>query len=239
MNFKKPIVNQVVFLVGGYGKRLGKITKNIPKPMVRINNKPFIEYLMIKLANYNYKNILFISGYKGNLFKKKFKKKYKIMNKTFNIDHYQEKKLSGTAAAIKKVEKKLEDYFLLLNGDTYFDINLDKFDSFKKSKSLLKLSVLKKKSSKSGNIYFDKKKNIYTFIEKPKKNLSSYINGGVYLVNKKLIKFIKKETPSFERDIIPKIFEKKLVEITKFSNKFIDIGTPNNLKKAKSFLSKI
>ena len=66
---------QIVILVGGYGKRLGKLTANTPKPLIEINEKPFLEYLVNYLIDQGFK-ILFLAGFKGIKLKRFIKKNF-------------------------------------------------------------------------------------------------------------------------------------------------------------------
>ena len=65
-------INQAVILCGGKGTRLGKLTKNLPKPMVNVSGKPFLEHLIIQLKKNGVKNIILLIGYKGEIIKKYF-----------------------------------------------------------------------------------------------------------------------------------------------------------------------
>ena len=66
----------LVILCGGIGSRLGKITKKTPKPLIEINKRPFIEYLLKKFQKYNFDNIYLLAGYKGHEFKRRYHKKF-------------------------------------------------------------------------------------------------------------------------------------------------------------------
>ena len=69
-------VSQAVIFVGGLGTRLGKITKKIPKPLIKVNNKPFIEHLIYFFSKQGIKEIILLTGYKKNLFKKNIIKRF-------------------------------------------------------------------------------------------------------------------------------------------------------------------
>ena len=109
-----------VILCGGYGSRLKQLTKKIPKPLLKINNKPFLYYLINNLKRFGLKNILILSHYKSDEFKVYFKNNFKDMN----IKVVKEKSKLGTGGSIINSIKYLENKFYILNGDTYFDINL-------------------------------------------------------------------------------------------------------------------
>ena len=68
-------INQAVILVGGFGSRLGNITKKIPKPLIKVNGIPFIEYIMKNFSRFGIKKILILTSYKSKIFFKKYHNK--------------------------------------------------------------------------------------------------------------------------------------------------------------------
>ncbi len=224
---------QIVILVGGYGKRLGKLTANTPKPLIEINEKPFLEYLVNYLINQGFKNFLFLAGFKGTKLKRFIKKKFS--KKFLKLDFFIEKKPMGTGYVLKKSQKKLSKEFILINGDTFTNLNYKKFLKNINPKKLINLCVSRKKSNSSGN-FFIKKKKVY-FIEKPKK-ISGLINSGIYFLNKKIIKFINIKHNSFEKNIIPIALKNDQLNIIKNNIKLIDIGTFAGMREFKLYLKK-
>ncbi len=225
-----------MILVGGKGKRLGKLTKNTPKPLLKIKKNVFLDYLI----DYIFKNIIninkiyFIAGYLGNEIKKKY-------SMTKNSNYYKfliEKKIEGTGRAIFKFKKYFQSNdTIILNGDTLFKINFKKFINFSlssKKKIIIALAENKnyKSNSKLANlrliedsIYFSNKKNL--------------MNGGIYFIKKNYLVNLKKEMKSFENDFLSKLIKKQLISGIKFNGKFIDIGTPKNLNFAKKNFLKL
>ena len=127
------ILRQVVILVGGLGSRLGKLTKKTPKPILKINNKRFLDVLIENFIRFGFSKITLLSSYKF----KKFNKIYN--NKSINsakIKCINEGNPRGTGGALIKSINKFDNYFLFCNGDTFFDINyLDFFLKSKKNKT--------------------------------------------------------------------------------------------------------
>ncbi len=161
------IINDAIILVGGKGSRLGKITSKTPKPLIKINRKPFLDYLLIKLSKYNLNNIYLMCSYKKELFFNKYNNKYIQNTKIICVD---EGKAKGTGGALFKIKKRINKNFLMLNGDTYFDINLNSIINLKLSnKSICMVLTHINKSEnntlmnslaiKNGLVYFSKKKN--------------------------------------------------------------------------------
>ena len=112
-------IKQAVIIAGGKGTRLGKLTARIPKPLIKIDGKPFLEYLIEFLINNSIKEIIILAGFKGKKFLK-VSKKYK------NVKVFIEHQPLGTGGALISNINKLDNKFIFLNGDSFFDINLQK-----------------------------------------------------------------------------------------------------------------
>ena len=113
----------LAILAGGKGSRIKKFTNNYPKPMVKFNNIHFLQYLINIYTKYPIDKIYILTGYKSEIIFKKFH------NKTFNFTKIiclKEKKFMGTGGALFKLKSKVKD-FILVNGDTIFDIDLINF----------------------------------------------------------------------------------------------------------------
>lgn len=233
---------QAIILAGGIGSRLGNIVKDTPKPFLKVNKNPFVLKLVKRLISQGIKDIIFCLGYKpqkiidffGNGSKWRIKVSYVI-----------EDKLMGTAGAIRGAYKKISSSnVVILNGDSfcYFEIpSLLKHHLLNKADATL--SVLKiNKPAKYGLVLFNEKKKVIKFYEKPKnlKKKLYYINAGVYLIKKKLIKNIDKNKPlSLEKNFFPKILiEKNIQAFILKKNEFIDIGTPKSFRNADFFFNK-
>ena len=221
----------LVILAGGLGKRISFITKNTPKPLIKFGKLSFLNHLINFYAKYNFNRIYILAGYKGNLIKKKFDKK--IVNLT-PIKCIVEKKPKGTAGALKELKKQKIKNFILVNGDSFFDINLKKFIKGTKD-CLVKLALAPNKIYKSNNLLSNidiKNKKVFF------KENSKYMNGGIYFVNKKFLKILKNKG-SLEQDYLKDLIIKKKISGIKFNNFFIDIGTKKNLYKSKIILPKL
>ncbi len=220
----------VAILVGGKGSRLNKITKKTPKPLIKIDKKKFLDHLLIKLARYKFKNIYLLCSYKKNLFYKFYNNKR--IHKSI-IKCIDEGKPKGTGGALYKIKNKISRKFIVLNGDTFFNINYQNLINTNLKNNYTCIAIIKTKSfkynkkvtnlkiSKSGALNFSKRK-------------TNLMNGGIYLFNKKIFRFIKKGNLSLENDIFNQIINKKKAMGIIFKEKFIDIGTPKKL----SFIKK-
>ena len=120
-----------LILAGGIGERLRPITNNIPKPMVPVNGKSFLQYHIEELKRAGIKDIVLCTGYLSNKIQEYFGDGSKFDVK---IKYSIEKKPLGTAGAIKNAEKYVNNTFLVLNGDSYLKIDYNKLINFHKSK---------------------------------------------------------------------------------------------------------
>ena len=124
-------VNDIVILVGGRGSRINKFTKKTPKPLIKIGSRPFLDQLICKLIKYNFKKIYLLCSYKKEIFFNKYHKKKIHNSQIICIDEGQQK---DTGGALYKLRNKIKNNFILMNGDTYFDIDLNNILSMKMNK---------------------------------------------------------------------------------------------------------
>ncbi len=228
------LTDQAVIFCGGLGSRISKITKKIPKPLIRVNGKPVIEHIIKNLARFGINEILLLCGYKSSLFNKKYN------NKKFfgaKIKCINESKPLGTSGALLNSKKYLKKYFILCNGDTFFDINLnDLIMNFHKEKKAISYIALKRIKRNSRYDAFNlNKKNQINFV-KNFKFIS--INSGISVVKKDIIKYLNKRG-SLEKIVFPKLIKKKRLYGKIYNNDFKDMGTYKDLKRMSSFLKKI
>ena len=224
-----------VILVGGKGSRLGYLTKNIPKPLLKINNQIFLDSLIAKLIKYNFNRIYLLCSFKKESFFKLYNNKTIHNSKILCIDEGVAK---GTGGALYKLKNIIKKDFLLINGDTYFDIDISKLLENKFQNNICTIALTSnnkyKKNIKINNINIDKN-NLIKFSN----NFSNLMNGGIYFFKKKIFKFIVKKKCSLENDVLKKLIIKKKIHGVVFKEKFIDIGSHKTiefLKKNKGFL---
>lgn len=223
----------IVILAGGRGSRIKEYLNKKPKPLIKINNFTFLDLLIKKICKYNFNKLYILAGYRGDQIKEKYHKKSFNFVKTEVII---EKKALGTAGSLSQLYNKVKNDFIVINGDTFFDINLSEVINFKLKKDEIFLSLVKNHNYKS-----NKK---LTFLKLNRDNQISYnkksilINGGIYKFNRFFLKQIERKNYSLENDIIPKMIYTRKVKGIVFDNFFIDIGTPKNLKSAKKNLIK-
>jgi len=226
--------DQVVILAGGYGKRLGKLTRNKPKSLINFNGKPFIYYQIKYFQKRGIQNILVLLGHHGVKIKKQILKyKFSSMNIEFSFDG---RKNIGTGGAINKAKNKLFQNFFLIYGDTFPQINilnLKKTHQIKKSQYTMIIYKNSNKYDKSNIVIKNNK------IIKYSKLLSDakYIDYGVSLVNKRI--FSKSKSNSFDlKNIIDLLLKKNLLNYFIVKKRFYEIGSLDGIKQFKNFINK-
>ena len=226
------IMNKVdlVILAGGKGTRIKRLLADKPKPMAQFNKKFFLEYIIQNLSKYNFENIYILTGYKSKIIYKKFhNRKYNFTN----ITCIKEKKPMGTGGALYKLKELKKNDFILVNGDTIFDINITSLINSTKKNSIASVALIKNDKNKK-NVKLNKlgiKNGIII-----KRGKVGFMNGGVYFFKKKIFKYIKNKNLSLEGDILPKLIDAKAISGKLFKKFFIDIGTPADYKKAEKRL---
>ena len=173
-----------IILCGGKGTRLKPITHKIPKPMVQVNGKPILWYIMNQLKNLNLNKLFVAIGYKAEYIRDYFDKNFIDMNVSL-IDN-------GNVNIIERVKAVVainpDDDLLILYGDTISDVNLKNLLSF--SEKNLKSSILTVWPLRTnfGVVELDDQMNITGFKEKPK--LDKYINIGYFILIKNMFNYL-------------------------------------------------
>lgn len=220
----------LVILAGGKGLRLRPLTNNIPKPMVEINKRPFLEKLILNFSKYNLKKIFILTGYK-------YQKIHSVFDKKFyngvEIICINERKIMGTGGALYQLKDKIKGNFFLINGDTFLDIDLNNLFSKINKKKIVNIFLTKKNINNNDTLNLDNKKNIIY----DKKSI--YISSGLYFFNSRFLKTIENKPSSLEKDILPIFIKKKKITGHIISSLFIDIGTKHDLGKFKKLDAKL
>ena len=230
-NLKVP----AVIMCGGFGKRLKPLTKQIPKALIKINNTPMLSIVLNNLKKFGFNDFILSTYYKSNLIKKYYRQG---KSKNIKIRYIREKTPLGTAGSLSLIKKEIkEKFFLLTNCDVISDINYRNLINYhKKNNADLTIAV---KKLFTENLYGEIKmkegavKHIY---EKPKKEI--IINSAIYVVNSKCINFLDYNRRIDMNEFIMKLIKKKRKVIAyPFLDNWQDIGTKNELKNFKSYLS--
>ena len=229
-------IKEAIILAGGFGTRLQGVVKDLPKPMAPVNGRPFLTYILDYLIDYQYNKVVLSVGYLHEKIEEFFGTHYKSLE----IDYAVETEPLGTGGGILfAMSKCTTDNVLVINGDTMFKVDLDAFERFHEEKGGLLSIVLREVEdvSRYGSVTISDDNLIALFIEKQVTFGRGYINGGVYLINRKL--FEKHPQPrkfSFEKDLMTKFYTQELFYAMPSDGYFIDIGIPEDYARAQQEL---
>lgn len=230
------MINEAIVLAGGFGTRLQKVINEVPKPMAPINNVPFLSYLLQKLKENNINKITLSVGYKSETIRSYFGDSYKGIPITYK---YEIEPL-GTGGGMKFASEEIEsDFFFVLNGDTFFDINIQELGLQAKLTNSDVTVALKKmyEFDRYGSIKVNSHLKIIGFEEKKYQEIG-FINGGIYCLKKNILSDKREKKFSFEKDILEKSYNHYKFYGKIFSDYFIDIGIPNDYFQAQNDFKK-
>ena len=225
---------EVIILAGGLGTRLRSVVSEVPKCMAPVAGKPFLWYLLKYLTRYNVNRVVLSVGYLREVIFKWIDE-----NKTefpFEFDYAVEDEPLGTGGGIKLALSKIKDSSaFILNGDTFFDVNLN--DLTKQHESTGKDITLALKPMKDfdryGTVVYDDKSSIISAFNEKKHCNEGLINGGIYLVSTKSKIFEGLPTKfSFETAVLEKQCLLGNIDAVIQDKYFIDIGIPEDYRKA-------
>ena len=224
---------EAIVLAGGFGTRLQSVVSDRPKPMADINGEPFLKYILEYLKRFDISKVVLSTGYMSEVIEDYFKDSYKGMS----IVYSKEETPLGTGGAIKRgLSYCSEDDIIVLNGDTFFDVDI--YSLMQRHKSLdadITLSLKKMYDfDRYGTVEVDENF-ILNFKEKMYVD-EGLINGGVYAIKKKRFDIIADKF-SIEKDVLEK--REKRLGYAISDGYFIDIGIPQDYQKAKEDFKKL
>jgi D-glycero-alpha-D-manno-heptose 1-phosphate guanylyltransferase len=217
---------KAIILAGGAGRRLRGIIKDVPKPMAPIGGKPFLEFLILHLIKFNIKEIILSIGYKGDMIRAYFESGEKW---GAHIKYCEENEPLGTGGAIRKASEMIkDDHFIVMNGDSFLDVDFNHLISYHKNKKANATICLAyvNNTGRYGRVETDKNGEIVKFAEKGFEG-AGYINGGVYLLSNKVIHDIPDGQVSVETEVFPMLIKRGLYGML-VKGSFIDIGIPQD-----------
>lgn len=241
---EKEDLPAAVVLAGGLGTRLRAAYAAGPKSMAPVGGRPFLDYLLRWLRSEGVKEVILCVGYKRTHIQRYVGKGRKWgLRVTYSI----EKKLLGTGGAVKKAERLIPGKRLLvINGDTFLDVNLKELIKFHQSReALATLAVVKvADDQRYGSLRIDGESRITAFFEKGARDVSNkledetrLINAGVYVFEKKLLSKIRADKPmSLEKNVFPRLVTSKKVYGFIRAAYFMDIGVPDDFRRAQNEL---
>lgn len=218
---------KVAILCGGLGTRLGDLTKNVPKPMIEIGGRPYLERVVESFRNRGFRDFVFLSGYLPHVIEKHFGDGSRF---EVSIEYSVETTPLGTGGALREARHLLSDRFILTFGDVLRDYHYDHFVSAHERNCLAvypRLNIGNVEVDANRVIRFDK----HTADELP------YIDAGFSVMERSTIDYLPTEGPcSFEEIVYSGLAQRGELEAEIVDHDFFDIGTPEELAKTRAAL---
>ena len=220
----------VLIMAGGFGKRLMPITKNIPKPLLLISNKPILEIIIEQLSKNHFKKIFISTFYKSEMIQNYFRD-----GKEWNLDitYLREKKQLGTAGSLSLIPKNHRAFpILVMNSDLLTKLDFDELMLFhKKKKNMVTVCIRKKTFNIPYGVVKHSNDRIKEIIEKPSQEF--FINAGIYVIDPQIFAKVKKNQYLDMTDLIKECIKNKLKVVPfPIHEYWSDIGLKEDFKSA-------
>ncbi len=225
----KDKINKVVLMVGGLGTRLRPLTETTPKPMLKVGNKPILQTIVEKFAEYGYTNIVMCVNYKSDIIQDYFKDGSDFGVK---IEYILEEQRMGTAGALSLLRDKPNEPFFVMNGDLLTNVNFEHLHNYHiATNSMATMCVREYDFQVPYGVVNIKDSKIVSIEEKPIHKF--FVSAGIYMLSSEVLNYI----PKNEFFDMPTLFE-KLISLNKNTVSFpireywLDIGRMEEYKKA-------
>ena len=226
---KEKKLNKVILMVGGLGTRLQPLTENIPKPMLEVGNKPILQTIVEKFAEYGYLDIVMCINYKSHVIKDYFGDGAEF---GVNIEYVSEKDRMGTAGALSLLKDKPQESFFVMNGDLLTNVNFEHLHDFHTSNnSIGTMCVRDYDFQVPFGVVSIKDTKILSIDEKPKHKF--FVNAGIYMFDPEILEYIPKnefyDMPTLFKKLIDK--NKKVISFP-LREYWLDVGRIEEYEKA-------
>jgi NDP-sugar pyrophosphorylase family protein len=229
-----PDHTPAVLLVGGMGARLQSVLPTTPKPLAPIGNVPFLQLLVLQLRSQGIRRLVMCAGHLADQIEEEFDDGHKW---GVTIDYSKESRPLGTAGAVKFAERYLTQAsdFLVLNGDSFLELDLCQFVRFHRERGgLISMAVRRvPNATRYGTVQLDTHDRVVGFLEKMGAPVPGIVNGGVYVFKRAILQHISEGPASLEKDVFPRLLEHGVYALEQHGM-FIDIGTPEDYARAQT-----
>jgi D-glycero-alpha-D-manno-heptose 1-phosphate guanylyltransferase len=223
-------------LCGGQGTRLRSALADRPKSMALIAGKPFLQLLIERLRCQGIGDVILGTGYMSEKIESYFGSGNRL---AMRIRLSRENEPLGTGGALKLAESLISDPVLVLNGDSYVEWNLASMVEMFTARDAAMVIVLQAVAdvTRYGSVTVNYDGRITAFVEKGADGGPGLINAGVYLLRKQIVRDLPARTAiSLEKDVFPRLLDRGVYGLI-CTGLFIDIGIPDDFKRAQTLLA--
>lgn len=227
---------QAVILAGGLGTRLRPLTNDVPKPMVRILGRPFLEYELIYLNRSGFSEFIICTGYKAKTIQDYFGDGSKI-GVSISYSEDGEKQL-GPAGALKNASGLIEDEFMVTYGDSFLRLDYSTFEkSFRSKGKLGMMSVLENHDEFGKSDIVVRDGLVVDYDKSNRSGQMKWINYGATLLRRQSLDFIPANVVCGEEQFYRELILRKELGAFETFDRFYEIGTISGLGQFEKFIS--
>jgi len=234
---------KVVILAGGKGTRIQEESLIKPKPLIEIGSKPIIWHIMKTYSHYGFKEFVICCGYKGYLIKEYFAnfslhnsdvtidikkneiKVHKNNNEDWKITLIDTGDDSLTGGRILRIKDFVSEEFLLTYGDGVADVNISKLIEHHKINKKIATMTVVQPQGRFGVVEFNTKNNLIENFSEKLKGDGAWINGGFFVLNKKIFDYLKDDFTIWEKEPLEKLSKENQLVAFKHDNFWYPMDT--------------
>lgn len=224
-----------MILAGGLGTRLGEMTKSLPKPMVPVLGRPFLEFEIDLLKRSGIRNYVLCVGYLGTKVQEHFGDGRRFgVRIRYSLDGPQ---LMGPAGALRRAEPMLEDSFFVTYGDAYLRADYPGIMArLLESDALGVMATYRNVNRHGRSDVIVKEGKVVSYNKSGHVKGMDWINFGVSALRKEALQFIPPDRPCWEEGFYGELIKRKELLAFPVRKRFYEIGTPQSLKEFERFL---
>ncbi len=232
---------QCVILAGGLGTRLGSLVEHVPKPMLPVGGRPFLEQLVRQVRRFGFDSFLFLAGYRGNVVAEHFRADGELARElSARFTTLIEPRPKGTAGALREAAPLLDDAFLMLNGDSFFDFNLLDLATRDMRGVLARIALRELADVSRYGVVETRGHRIVAFQPAESRKGGGLVNAGAYWLDTRILAELRVGETSLEADLFPRLAAERRLEGIPYDGYFVDIGIPADYEAAQTgFLNAI
>ena len=230
---------KAVLLVGGLGTRLRSVLPDTAKPLASVGDETFLALLVRQLRNQGITKLVMCTGYRSEQVEEAFGDGSSL---GVLIEYSREESPLGTGGALALAAPYLREDadFILTNDDSFVEVDLDQMIRFHYAhKGCLTMALRQvDDAGRYGTVHAEQDGRISAFVEKTGLQQPGLVNAGVYVINRGVLKELPSGASSLEKDVFPKLIERGMYGFDR-TGVFIDIGTPEDLARAREMSEKL
>ncbi len=223
--------NKVVLMVGGLGKRLGELTRELPKPMLPLGHKPILQLILESFLSYGFRDFYFCVNYKSEAIKEYFGR-----GESFGTDitYVEEHQALGTAGPLSLIEESFEEPFIVMNGDLITTLNFESLLNFHLEKGgLATMCIHEYNYQLPFGVVHTRNARILSLEEKPRQKC--FVNAGIYVLEPQALSYLSPRSHTDMTTLFERMMQADEVLHSYFINEFwMDIGQVEDYESTKA-----